>query len=99
MFSTQFSTLTNDNQFAEEIIENSLEQTFKVKGWGERSAKNEVYSFLNIPTNQVKMKKCVMLPKTVMNKNVSTANLQNMILSIVKYKNNLLQNNSKQQNR
>ncbi len=94
LFSTQFSTLTNDNQFAEEIIESSLQQTFKVKGWGERSAKNEVYSFLNIPTNQVKMKKCVMLPKTVMNKNVSTANLQNMILSIVKYKNNLLQNNS-----
>ena len=95
LFSTQFTTLSNDDQFTQEEIEAALDLSYKPKGFTARSPRENLYSFLNIPIQKDKLKKCVMLPKTIINKDLDTVNLQHIFLSVVKNKKQILQNNSK----
>ena len=93
LFSTQFSTLSGDDQFTNESIEEALDLTFKPKGFTDKTPRENMYTFLNIPVENKKLKKCIMLPETVISKDLDVVNLQHILLSIIKNKKQILINN------
>ena len=93
LFSKQFSTLSGDDMFTEERIEEALDLNYKPTGFSFRSPRENLYTFLNIPINAAR--DCVMLPETVINLNSNISPLpriQQIVLAVLKYKRQIFEN-------